>query len=438
MEPSELRELTATKLQRITWLSSRDQSKCFNNLMHLFNGESLEDCYRELARNKAPGIDQVSKEEYGKQLIANLDELVNKLKRMSYRPGHLREVKIPKEGRPGAVRALAISNFEDKLIQKMMHKVLESIYEPTFLDCSYGFRPGRGCHDAVRALRHYLYENEVETIIDVDLANYFGTIKREILLEILSKRIADKKLLRYIVRLLKSGILSEGELKVTEEGVCQGSACSPILANIFAHYVIDKWFQGVVKRSCLGKVELFRYADDIIICCRYASDAKRIRKALVGRLMKYGLKLNEDKTRMVNFSKKSYETGAKPEGFDFLGFTLYWGRSRSGRAIPKLKSSGKRLRVKLKRVNLWAKKIRDVCKLKDIWKLFCLKLAGHIRYFGVSFNTQGVKRFVCEAVRILFRWLNRRSQKKSFTWEEFMLFMNNYPVPKARIWHKLY
>jgi len=219
MKPSEFQELTATKLQRITWLSSRDKNKCFSNLMHLFNEESLEGCYRELARNKAPGIDQVSKEEYGKQLVANLEELVNKLKRMSYRPGNLREVKIPKEGKPRETRILAISNFEDKLIQRMMHKVLESIYEPTFLDCSYGFRPGRGCHDAVRALRQHLYENEVETIIDVDLANYFGTINREALLNILSKRIADKKLLRYVVRMLKGGVLSEGELKVTEEGV---------------------------------------------------------------------------------------------------------------------------------------------------------------------------------------------------------------------------
>ena len=262
MKPSEFQELTATKLQRITWLSSRDKNKCFSNLMHLFNEESLEGCYRELARNKAPGIDQVSKGEYGKQLTANLEELVKKLKRMSYRPGNLREVKIPKEGKPGETRSLAISNFEDKLIQRMMHKVLESIYEPTFLDCSYGFRPGRGCHDAVRALRQHLYENEVETIIDVDLANYFGTINREALLNILSKRIADKKLIRYVVRMLKSGVLSDGELKVTEEGVCQGSACSPILANIFAHHVIDEWFQEVVKRSCAGKVELFRYADD--------------------------------------------------------------------------------------------------------------------------------------------------------------------------------
>ena len=306
------------------------------------------------------------------------------------------------------------------------------------MDCSYGFKPGRGCHDAVRALRQHLYENEVETIIDVDLANYFGTINREALLNILSEKIADKKLLRYVARMLKSGVLSEGELKVTEEGICQGSACSPVLANIFAHHVIDEWFQEVVKRSCAGKVELFRYADDAVICCRYASDAKRIRKALAGRLVKYGLKLNEDKTKMVSFSKKSYEAGTKPEGVDFLGFTVYWGRSRSGRATPKLKSSGKLLRSKLKKVNLWAKKIRSIGKLKDIWKLFCLKLAGHIRYFGVSFNIHGVRKFVHRAVRIMFKWLNRRSQKRSFTWEEFMLFMNEYPVPEAKIWHKLY
>ncbi len=381
MKPTEFQELTATKLQRITWLSSMDRNKCFNNLMHLFNEESLEGCYREMDRNKALGIDQVSKEMYGVQLNANLKELVQKLKRMAYRPGNLRKVNIPKEGKAGETRALAISNFEDKLVQKMMHKVLESIYEPVFLECSYGFRPGRGCHDAIRALRQHLYENEVETVIDVDLANYFGTIDRKVLLNILSKKIADKRLLRYIVRLLKSGVLSEGELELTEEGVNQGSNCSPILANIFAHYVIDEWFQEVVKKSCSGKVGLFRYCDDAVICCRYANDAKRIRKALASRLTKYGLKLNEDKTKMVNFDRKSYVLGAKPEGFVFLGFTFYWGRSRGGKDIPKLKSSGKRLRSKLQKVNIWAKKIRNMCKLRDIWKLFCLKLAGHIRYY---------------------------------------------------------
>lgn len=438
MKPTEFQEITATKLQRITWLSSRDRNKCFSNLMHLFNEESLEGCYRETDRNKALGIDQVSKGEYSKQLEANLKELVQKLKRMAYCPGNLREVKIPKEGKPGETRALAISNFEDKLIQKMMHKVLESIYEPVFLECSYGFRPGSGCHDAIRALRQHLYKNEVETVVDVDLANYFGTIDRKVLVNILSKKIADKRLLRYIVRLLKCGVLSEGELKLTEEGVTQGSSCSPILANIFAHYVIDEWFQEVVKKSCSRKVELFRYCDDAVICCRYANDAKRIRKALAGRLMKYGLRLNEDKTNMVNFSKKGYGAGAKPEGFDFLGFTFYWGRSRNGKAIPKLKSSGKRLRSKLQKVNIWAKKIRNVCKLRDIWKLFRLKLVGHIRYFGVSFNIQGIKKFLHRSVRILFKWLNRRSQHKSFTWEAFEKFIKMNPLPEAKIWHKLY
>lgn len=276
MKTTDFQETTETKLKRITWLSASDEQKVFNNLMHLINEESLAASFDELGRKKAVGIDGVDKEEYGKQLEINLNTLVNKLKSMSYRPGNIRRVLIPKEGKAGATRALGISNFEDKLFQKVMQAVLESIYEPLFLDCSYGFRPGRGCHDAVRKLRQYTFENEVETIIDIDLANYFGTIDHELLLNILREKISDKRIIRYIARMLKAGILSKGELILSDEGTAQGNICSPILSNIFAHYVIDKWFEDTVKRHCRRKIELFRYCDDAVICCQYTSDAARV------------------------------------------------------------------------------------------------------------------------------------------------------------------
>lgn len=416
----------------------RDKDKQFNCLMHHFNEESLRECFNQISPNKAVGADGITKADYAQNLQQNLKGLVAKMKQMAYRPAPVRQVLIPKEGKPSAKRPLGISNFEDKIVQKMMQRVLESIYEPLFLDCSYGFRAGKGCHDAIKALHQHLYRNEVQTVIDLDLASYFDSIDHNILLAFLRHKIKDKRFIRYIARMFKAGVLAQGELTISDEGVPQGSICSPILANIFAHYVIDNWFEKVVKRHCYGKVQLFRYADDAVICCQYRQDAVRILRALQQRLDKYKLKLNLEKTRLVSFSKRAYRIGQKQESFDFLGFTFYLGRSRKGTAIPKLKSCGKRIRVKLTRVNQWARLIRNRYQLKEIWKTYGVKLEGHIQYYGVSFNTAHVKKFIYAATRILFKWLNRRSQRKSFNWEQFNRFIQVNPLPNVRVCHSLF
>jgi group II intron reverse transcriptase/maturase len=435
---SETQETTGTKLRRIAWLSGRDKHKQFDSLMHHINETSLRECFYQLSGDRAVGADGITKADYATNLDENLKALIGRMKEMAYRPGPVRRVLIPKEGRPNATRPLGISNFEDKIVQKMIQRILESIYEPLFLDCSYGFRPGRGCHDAIRALSKHLYRNEVQTVIDVDLSSYFDSIDHKQLLAFLGMKIRDERFLRYITRMLKSGVLSEGELKVSDEGVPQGSICSPILANIYAHYVIDEWFEDVVKKHCAGKVELLRYADDVVICCQYASDAKRILRALVKRLEKYGLKLNTGKTRLVSFSKRAYQRGVKQGAFDFLGFTFYIGRSRKGAVIPKVKSSGKRLRVKLKRVNEWARQVRSRYRLSVIWRIFCTKLEGHVQYYGVSFNVPHVQKFLYLAKHILFKWLNRRGWRRSFNWETYVRFMEAHPLPAARVCHKLF
>ena len=379
---------------------------------------------------KAVGIDGINKEMYAQDLHENIRNLVDKMRRMAYKPGAVRQVKIPKEGNPGETRALGISNFEDKIVQKMMQRILESIYDPLFLDCSYGFRVGIGCHDAIRNMQHHLYQERVETVIDIDLANYFGSINHKML----RIKIKDEKLMRYIIRMFKAGILADGELTVSEEGVAQGSCCSPILANIFAHYVIDEWVAREVKPRCAGKITMYRYCDDAVICCQFEKDAKRVKEALGKRLDKYKVKLNEDKTKLVDFRK----TPGKKASFDFLGFTHYLGRSKDGYIIPKLKTIGKRMRLKLKKVNEWARTIRSKMKLAEIWKLFCLKLRGHINYYGVSHNIGQVRVFILNAKRILFKWLNRRSQKKSFSWEKFQLYVDTHPLPMAKVYHKLF
>jgi len=227
-----------------------------------------------------------------------------------------------KEGRPGEVRPLGISNFEDKVVQMMTAKILGAIYEPTFRECSYGFRPGRGCHTAIKALGAFLHRHDCEVVIDIDLRNYFGTIDHEILVEMLRQRIRDETFIRYIVRMLKAGILSDGELQMTEEGSPQGNVASPILSNIYGHFVIDSWFEDVVKSHCIGRVELFRYCDDMVICCQLRTDADRIFKALEGRLAKAALSLNLDKTRLVSFDRKAFCRGEQQDSFDFLGFIV--------------------------------------------------------------------------------------------------------------------
>ena len=298
--------------------------------------------------------------------------------------------------------------------------------------------PDTGGHDAIRALHQHLYANEVETVIDVDLANFFGTANHKIMEEILREKIKDQKFMRYVIRMFKAGVLAAGELTISDEGVAQGSVCSPIISNILAHEVIDKWFQETVKKHCAGKVELFRYADDMVICCQYAKDAERIQRALAQRLNKYKLQLNEGKTQCVSFSKKQHSQHKKQGKFSFLGFTFHLGRSKGGVTIPKLRTDGKRMRSKLVKVTDWIKDVRNKAPLKEIWGIFCAKLRGHIRYYGVSFNGKSVERFLHQAERIIFKWLNRRSQKKSFDWDKFRLFVGNHPLPNAKIYVRLF
>lgn len=438
MVPTEHQIPTTTKLARIAWLSKSDKTKKFQCLMHHFNAESLRACFNELDGKKAVGADRVTKEDYGKSLETNLEDLVGRMKRMSYRPGPVREVLIPKEGKPGSFRPLGIGNFEDKLVQKMTAKILTSIYEPTFLDCSYGFRPGRGCHDAIRALDACLHRSPVETVIDVDLANFFGSIRPDVIEKVLRERIGDERFIRYIKRMLRAGVLSDGELTINEEGVPQGSPCSPILANVVAHHVIDEWFETTVRAHCKGRVTLVRYCDDLVICCQLATDAVRVHKALGKRLEKFGLQLNEDKTRMVSFSRARQTRGERQGSFDFLGFSFYLGKSRYGKVIPKLRTSRKRLRSKLQHISDWARAVRSRMRLKDIWKIFVAKIRGHINYYAVSHNLPVVKIFVQRASAILLKWLNRRGGNRRLTWEKYFQFQRLSPLPSVKVRHALF
>lgn len=437
LDKTKSRKKTSTKLMRIAELSRGDHGMEFRCLMPHFNLESLRECFHELDGKKAVGADGVTKEEYGQKLDDNLNDLLNRMKTLGYRPAPVRQVLIPKDEGTGGMRPLGISNFEDKIVQKMMSKILESIYEPIFHYNSFGFRPGRSCHTAIKELADYTFENWVESVVDVDLKNYFGTIDHGRLLEMLSYKIKDKTFLRYVSRMLKTGILTESGLMRTEEGTPQGSVVSPVLANIFAHYVIDEWFNNVVKKHSRRPVEMFRYCDDLVICCRYTSDAIRIRKALEGRCSKFSLELNHEKTKLVNFSKFDQGRGIKQGCFDFLGFTFYIGKTNSWKPLIKLKTSKKRMKSKLVKVKQWIRTNRHSGTLQELWDRFRIGLLGHIRYFGVSFNTRYVQVFVHKAVSIFHKWINRRSQRKSISWDKFYEFIRVNPLPKVQVYHSL-
>lgn len=437
MGVTKLKQPMGTKLKRIAVLSSQDPKMAFKWLMPHVTKENLICCFNELDGRKAVGIDGKTKEVYARELEANIELLISKMKRMAYKPFPVREVLIPKGD--GKYRPLGISNIEDKIVQMMFGKILESIYEPIFRDCSYGFRRDKNAHMAIRETIRYIKFNNVKRVIDVDIENFFGTIKHKDLLKMLSLKIKDRIFLRYISRMLKAGTVTEKGIDRKEIGLAQGSIASPILANVYAHYVIDLWFDKVVPKHIIGKVAISRYADDLIVCCTDTRDVYKIKTSLTKRLSKFGLSLNLEKSKIVRFNKWDYGKGIKQEVFSYLGFTFYLSKARKESfTTVKVKTNKKTLRTKLKLVSVWVKQNRFNGTIRDIWCRFRRKLGGHIAYFGVTNNADSVKAFLHRARRIFFKWMNRRSQRRSLNWEQFILFEKQYPMPMVKIYHQAY
>ena len=403
-------------------------------LMIHFNEENLTKCFHKLDAKKATGIDQVTKDRYEENLESNIFDLVSRLKSMSYRPKPARLVMIPKSD--GKERPLAISCLEDKIVQTMTKDLLDAIYEPVFSNCSYGFRAGRSCHDAIRDIDAILHKRLSWHVLDIDLQNYFGEISHEKLIAVLEMKISDKRFLRYISRMLKSGILSDGRITSRQSGSPQGSICSPVLANVYAHYCIDVWFETEVKPRLIGIGHIVRYADDMCICLTNEQDIERVMKSLRGRLARFELKLNEGKTSVIKLDKR--EGASKGSTLKFLGFEMFVGKTRKGRPTIKIKTSGRSLRNALRNITEWVKKYRCTMKINDLWKAYLSKVRGHLSYFGISGNYRWLQKYCYSATRIFFKWINRRSQKKSLNWEQFSLFLIAFPMPLPRIIHRLY
>jgi group II intron reverse transcriptase/maturase len=431
---------TAQKLFLIAGHARRDRNFQFTSLAHLLNVDYLRDCYNSLKRNKAVGIDSVSWEDYGQNLDENLELLVSRLKRKKYKPIPAKRVYIPKG--ENDKRPLGISAVENKIVEKGIVSILESIYEQDFLDSSYGFRPRRNCHQALKQLNDLVMFQPVNHIVEADIKGFFDNVSHELLIEFIQKRVNDTTLLNLIRRFLKAGYIEDGMLVNSEVGTPQGSILSPMLANIFLHYVLDVWFEETVKSHTKGYCEIVRYADDFVCVVRYADDARRIERGLHNRFNKYGLELHPTKSRNISFGNFERENAKKQNRkantFNFLGFTHYCDVSRKGNFKVGRKTSRKKYSAKCKEMNSWLKAVRNLYKTKEWWKILQAKLRGHIQYYGVSENYNGVVRFYKFTIRMVHKWLNRRSQKRKMNWEKFTKYLNHYPLPKPRIVHNFY
>lgn len=426
----------STKLARIAEIARERPEERFTTLAHLLDEEMLKQCHAELKRGKALGIDHVSKEEYEANLETNIADLVARLKRKAYRPQPVRRAYIPKPG-TDQKRPLGIPAYEDKIVQAGLSKILNAIYEADFLDCSWGFRPNRSCHDALKVLNFIIETKKVNYVVDADIKSFFENVDHEWLMKFLGHRINDPSIHRLIRRILKVGYMEEGRKYKAENGTPQGGVISPILANVYLHYVLDLWFQKVIKVKSRGDAYLIRSADDFVCCFQYKEEAESFYRELQARLERFNLSIATGKTKIIEFGRFATENRdkkgkGKPDTFDFLGFTHYCSNSEAGKFRVKRKTSRKKFKAKLAKMKEWIRGSRTTL----VWELVDKlreKLLGHYQYYGVTDNIRMLIRYQYEVNRLLYKWLNRRSQRKSFTWEKFNLFLKKCKFPRPKI-----
>ena len=400
------------------------------NVMHLVNEESLMSEHRRQPSRKAAGIDGIGKAEYDLNAEENIAELVRKMRTFRYKPLPVRRTYIPKAN--GKMRPLGIPSYEDKLVQGVMADILNDIYEPRFLNCSHGFRPGRGAHDAVRVINHTVMSRPINYVLEADIRGFFDNLDHEWLMKFVEHDIDDRRFLRYIKRFLIGGVMEDGKRMESDKGSPQGGLISPILANVYLHYVLDLWFEKVVKPTLIGDAEYVRYADDFVILFQALPEAKRVMEALQTRLSKFSLELADEKTRIIPIGRHQ---GTK-ETFDFLGFTFGNGRTRKGKYCLRVTTSKTKLRAKCQIAKKWLIK-RMHAPLDETLKLLNLKFIGHCNYYGVNGNSRMLIKFR-HYLAITTHWvIGRRSQKSRIQWEKFLPIWRSYisnPRIKVVLW----
>ena len=402
-----------------------DLSAVFSNLHTHVNVETLGEAFKALDGSKALGVDHVSKEEYGQDLKANLEDLALRVQRGSYRPQPKREVLIPKaDGR--RKRPIAIACFEDKLVDWVVGRILEVVYEPLFIRNSFGYRPGKSADQAIKACYNSLAKNRRPHVVEIDFSNFFNTIPHKKLMRILTQRITDRRFKGLIGRFLVGDLItSEGAKAAGSVGTPQGSIMSPILANIYLNEVLDQWF---LETYASHNNVIVRYADDGIFFFKKEGDARSFMEGLKERCGKFGLTLNEEKTRIIHMHKSGCEQ------FDFLGFTFYWGKQGTRKTL-KVKTQKEKLHKATAEFDQWIKQNRNRHKLKTLWEIAKSKIRGHIAYYGYWMNGLKINHFYKAAVQSLFKWLNRRSQKRSYNWDGFNERIKFLPL--TRPWEKM-
>ena len=422
-----------SKITRINQIAKERPKEIFTSIYHLINKELLKVCFDELDGNKAVGIDKITKDEYRYNLEENLNNLVEKLKNKSYKPNPARKVNIPKAN--GKVRSLAIANFEDKIVQLALKKIIEAIYEPKFPDNMFGFRPNKNCHDALKQVVIDIEGHCTSYVVEADIKGYFDNINHDKLIECLKLHIKDPNILRLVRKFLKAGILDKGKFYIGEYGTPQGSILSPILANIYMYYTLIKWFEDFIKVKYGGFMSIINYADDFICCFQYKSVAELFYKELLPkRLKQASLELAEDKTRMISFGRFAIENckKGKPDTFDFLGFTHINAKTRKGKYIVKHKTSKKKMKAKRKEFKMWMKDNMHK-PVYEIMETIKKKLIGHYNYYGINNNSKSICDYYIYVKWNTYRILNRRHQKKSMSYEIFNRIWTGFSMPIPHI-----
>ena len=429
------------ELDRLTKLAREDPGRKFFSIAHFLTPQALYEAFLSLRKDASAGVDHVTYADYEKQARQNIQELHGRLKSKTYQALPLRRIYIPKED--GKKRPISIPALEDKIVQKATVELLSAIYEQDFLPCSYGFRPGRGAQEALDEVGRVLCREPTSCVLELDITCYFDSIVREQLMEMIEKRISDASILRLIRKWINTGVIDDGRLLRSETGTGQGQIISPLLANVYLHFVLDEWIEREVKPRLRGKVFLIRYADDGVLCFQHREDAEKVLQVLSKRFARYGLSLHPEKTRLVAFGHQALaqasRTGKKPDTFDFLGFTHKGAHSRRGRFMVQVKTMKKRLKRSLKGITEWCR----IHRHHDLdWQQAALnaKLRGHYQYYGRPTNFRSLWKFYRTVRRTWKKWLGRRTRGRSFTWEKYAQILQRHPLLRPRIvrpWAKL-
>lgn len=425
-----------TKQQRIAELARREPKVVFTSLNHYLDLNWLSEAYRRLNKQSAPGVDGVKVREYGLNLEQNLKGLLDRAKSGSYFAPPVKRTYVPKDGEPKG-RPIGMPATEDKVLQLGVVMLMEPIYEQEFLDCSYGYRPGRSAHDALQALWQQGMNSPIRWIVEMDIRKFFDTMNHSHLREFLELRIRDGVVTRLIGKWLNAGVLEGGELSYPADGTPQGGSISPLLSNIYLHYVLDLWFAEQIQPGCKGRSFLIRFADDAVMGFSRKEDAERLLSTLPQRMAQYGLSLHPEKTRMVPFCCPARAEGGDADTFDFLGFTHYWGRSQKGRWVIKRKTAGKRLNRALKAIGEWCRKNRHRPVATQCQELSA-KLRGHFAYYGITGNVYELGKFRQGVLKHWHKWLGRRSRNGHLSWDRFNKLLGQHPLAPVRVVHSIY